>query len=475
MDMHARLPNRKWPTCTPCFRVDAVCSGPSTEVKFVHNGVHATTNGTDVEVPVKSTKPQLRCSTPFHAIVAINSRDVPGGSSYSVLRLSQEPRRSLTTVADRLAATLVRHLEHGSDSAFLLTLGHIKFVPARVGASPALRDCVAMLCSSWANFRRALPVEQIINSQTYGKALRSLQIALNDERQQLSAETLAAVTIMERVEIAFDARRSPHRAVHGQGMHGLMLKRGPPRLSDELDTCLAFDNMGSMLAHSLVEGGPNLLSTSQWKNTLEEALRNGLDLPSDRLDAYALDLHSRYWPLLVHELKLVRNSASTVSMKKSAAALQARVLNTIPDLKALGESIVAKMRRLGNMTGMPDDESPLGMSYHFTNMGSAQCWMTYKMLSVVLNRILHALALLLSQPVALLDSENVTLSREISQPPLFLAYEGANGLERAYLLKFILWSDKFKKRFPQDSGALEKFVLTTAYALSGRGEFCQST
>lgn len=172
---------------------------------------------------------------------------MPGGASYSVLRLAQEPRPNLTTVADRLAASLVRHLENGSDSTFLLTLGHIKFVPARIGASPALRDCVAMLCSSWANFRRALPAEQIISSQAYGKALRSLQVALNDESQQLSAETLAAVTIMERVEIAFDARRPRHRAVHGQGMHGLMLKRGPPKLNDELDTCLAFDNMGSMV------------------------------------------------------------------------------------------------------------------------------------------------------------------------------------------------------------------------------------
>lgn len=195
-------------------------------------------------MPAKSAKPQLHCTAPFHAIVAINSRGVPGGASYSVLRLSQEPRPNLTTVADRLAASLVRHLEHGS---FLLTLGHIKFVPARVGASPALRDCVALLCSSWVNFRRALPVEQIINSQAYGKALRSLQTALNDEHQQLNAETLAAVTIMERVEIAFDARRPRHRAVHGQGMHGLMLKRGPPKLCDELDTCLAFDNMGSMV------------------------------------------------------------------------------------------------------------------------------------------------------------------------------------------------------------------------------------
>lgn len=104
-----------------------------------------------------------------------------------------------------------------------------------------------------------------------------------------------------------------------------------------------------------------------------KALRNGLDLPSERLDAYVLDLHSRYWPLLVHELGLVRNNPCTFSMEKSAAALQGRVLNTVPELKALGESIVSKMRRLGNMAELPDNESPLGMRYHFTNMGSAQC------------------------------------------------------------------------------------------------------
>lgn len=230
----------------------------------------------------------------------------------------------------------------------------------------------------------------------------------------------------------------------------------------------------------------------QWKDTLEEALGNGLDLPSERLSAYSLDLHSRYWPLLVHELKLVRNNANTVSMEKGAAALRARILTTFPELKVLGESIVAKMRKSSTMTEMQDDESPLGMSYHFSSMGFAQCWITYKMLSIVLNRILHALALILNQPIALLDGENATLSREIcmcvsylrtagilpaisAQPPLFLAYEGANKQERAYLLNFIMWSDKFKKRFPQDSAALEKFVLKTAYALSGRGDFYPPT
>lgn len=60
-----------------------------------------------------------------------------------------------------------------------------------------------------------------------------------------------------------------------------------------------------------------------------------------------------------------------------------------------------------------------------------------------------------------------------AQPPLFLAYEGANAPQRAYLLKFVIWSklNKFERRFSQDSAASETFVLNTSYALSGRGEF----
>ncbi|KAL6786342.1 hypothetical protein J3E68DRAFT_447251 [Trichoderma sp. SZMC 28012] len=489
--MRAKLPNwcdKKWPTCTPCYRVDAVCSGPPTEAKFVHNGIHATTKGVDCEASATSTSLQVSSSAPSHAIVAIRSRDIPGGATYSVLRLSQEPRPNLTTVADRVAATLVRHLENGPDNAFLLTAGHIKFVPARVGASSALRDCVALLCSTWTNFRRALSVEQLINPDVHGKALRSLQIALNDECRQLSTETLAAVTILERVEILFDARRPRHRALHGQGLYGLMLQRGPPRLGDELDTCLAFDNLGPLLALSLVEGKQVFYLTPQWRERMDEALRNSLDVPSERLDAYALDLHSSYWPSLVHQLRLVHNNPGAISMRKSAASLCGRVLKLVPQLRMLGENIVAKMRRLGNIVELPDSESPLGMKYHFGNMGSAQCWITYKMLSIVLNRILRDLAIIVNEPIALLDDEHTTLSRDIcmcvayigtlgtlpavsAQPPLFMAYEGVNETERAYLRNFIRQSNRFKRRLPQSDSALENFALNTAYALTGRENF----
>ncbi|KAK4067238.1 uncharacterized protein Triagg1_7681 [Trichoderma aggressivum f. europaeum] len=435
-----------------------------------------------------SIPPLVPSSAPSHAIVAIKSRDIPGGASYSVLRLPQEPRPNPTTVADRLAATLIRHLENSPDNTFLLTAGHIKFVPARVGASSALRDCVALLCSTWTNFRRALPVEQLVNPDAYGKALRSLQIALNDEHQQLSTETLAAVTILERVEILFDASRPRHRALHGQGMYGLMLQRGPPRLSDELDTCLAFDNLGSLLALSLVEGKQVFYLTPQWKEKMDEALRNSMDIPGERLDAYALDLHGSYWPSLVHQLRFVHNNPNTISKRKSAASLRVRVLNIIPELKVLGERIVEKVRRLGNIIELPDNESPLGMKYHSGNMGSAQCWITYKMLSIVLNRILRELASILDEQVTLLDHEHTTLCRDIcmcvayigtlgtlpaisTQPPLFMAYEGVDEIERAYLRNFIRQSDKFKKRLPRSDSALENFVLNTAYALTGREKF----
>ncbi|KAL6689676.1 hypothetical protein J3F84DRAFT_354013 [Trichoderma pleuroticola] len=481
--------DQKWPTCTPCYHVDAVCSGSPTEAKFVYNGIHATTNRADCVAPVTSTSLQVPSRAPSHAaIVAIKSRDISGGATYSVLRLPQEPRPNPTTVADRLAATLVRHLENGPVNAFLLTAGYIIFVPARVGASSALRDCVALLCSTWTNFRRALPVEQLINPNVYGKALRSLQIALNDERQQLNTETLAAVTVLERVEILFDARPPRYRALHGQGVYGLMLQRGLPRPSDELDTCLAFDNLGPLLALSLVEEKQVFYLTSQWKEKMDEALNSSLSLSSERLDAYALDLHGSYWPSLVHQLRLVHNSSSTFSMRKSAASLYGRVINIIPELNVLGESIVAKMRRLGNIMELPDNESHFGMKHHFWNIGSAQGWITYKMLSIVLNRLLRNLAIILNELVTLLDHEHTALSWDIcmcvayigtlgtlpaisAQPPFFMAYEGVNEIERAHLRNLIRRSDTFKKRLPQSDPALEKFALNTTYALTGRENF----
>lgn len=221
---------------------------------------------------------------------------------------------------------------------------------------------------------------------------------------------------------------------------------------------------------------------------MDGALRNSLDVPSERLDAYALDLHSSYWPSLVHQLRLVHNNPGAISMRKSAASLCGRVVKLVPQLRMLGENIVAKMRRLGNIVELPDSESPLGMKYHFGNMGSAQCWITYKMLSIVLNRILHDLAIIVNEPIALLDDEHTTLSRDIcmcvayigtlgtlpavsAQPPLFMAYEGVNETERAYLRNFIRQSDRFKRRLPQSDSALENFALNTAYALTGRENF----
>ncbi|KAL6815219.1 hypothetical protein GGI42DRAFT_348183 [Trichoderma sp. SZMC 28013] len=221
---------------------------------------------------------------------------------------------------------------------------------------------------------------------------------------------------------------------------------------------------------------------------MDEALKNSMDIPSERLDAYALDLHGSYWPSLVHQLRFVHNSPDTIAMRKSAVSLRGRVLNTIPELKVLGERIVAKMRRLGNIVELPDNESPLGMKYHFGNMGSAQCWITYKMFSIVLNRILRDLAIILNESVTLLDHEHTTLSQDIcmcvayigtlgtlpaisTQPPLFLAYEGVNELVRVYLRNFIRQSDTFKRRLPQSDLALENFALNTAYALTGREKF----
>lgn len=196
----------------------------------------------DPETPGNATQ------APGFSIVPIQSREVQGGASYGHFRLcSNEPKKNLTTVADRVAARLVGHLndEHSSLQVMTAT-GYIPCLPKRLCNSTALRDCVALACSAWTNFRRNAPIDNVIDLKLHVKALRSIQKAI-DGPQSLSAETLAAVSLLERLEIVFDVNRPRHRTRHARGVQSLMVKRGPPDLHDEMDIFLAIENHASMV------------------------------------------------------------------------------------------------------------------------------------------------------------------------------------------------------------------------------------
>lgn len=224
--------------------------------RFINNSRQAngeTANGDEV-----ATGSSI-ADRPAGSLEKIRSQDLPGGASFNHFRLhSHEPKKNLTTVADRVAARLVGFI--GNENAswdFLVYTGYIRHLPVRLSRSAALRDCVALMTSSWANYKRNLPVEQVMDSGLYGKTLRSLQRAIDDDRERLSCETLAAVTILERLELFFDTRRPHHKARHTIGIQNLMVNRGPPELDDHLDVHLALENHATLVGQiSLHLRGP---------------------------------------------------------------------------------------------------------------------------------------------------------------------------------------------------------------------------
>ncbi|KAI5925384.1 hypothetical protein F4810DRAFT_660270 [Camillea tinctor] len=237
--------DEKWPTCTPCVRARVACSGPPpTMPKFVYNGQHTSTDlppNADDDVTREPLHPGAQ-GQKSRAMVNVRRRGLPDGSSFGYLRLVA-PRNVPTTVADRLGARLVGHLaKDGPPWNLMRSIGYTKHIPRRLGESAALRDCVALLCSCWANYRRGVPADYIIDPVLYAKALRGLQRCLADRRAYATCETLAAATIMERVEVFFDTNRPQHQARHTFGIQGIMLAKGPPRLDDELDLQLALEN-----------------------------------------------------------------------------------------------------------------------------------------------------------------------------------------------------------------------------------------
>lgn len=138
-------------------------------------------------------------------------------------------RPMLTTVADRVAANLVHHLYNAPERGMITQTATLTEFPQRLAANASLRDSIALLCSVWGRFRRGQPAVEFITMPEYGRAIRSLSRTLQSD-QVFTAETLAAITMLQRSEDLFDPGQRQFR--HEQGLTSLLEKIGPPEPGD---------------------------------------------------------------------------------------------------------------------------------------------------------------------------------------------------------------------------------------------------
>ncbi|CAH0003364.1 unnamed protein product [Clonostachys byssicola] len=476
--------DENWPTCGGCARAKTTCSGPPNPHTFV---THFPPNQAVEGIPERSG-----ITNRHGSLMLLQSQRLHGSDScigtFRLYSSTLSPGSNLTTSADRIAARLAAMLTHDAPHDMMFQAGYLKYLPARISSSPALRDAVALMCSAYANFQRGLPANQVLNPTLYGKALRSLGRAI-DNRTCITAETVAATTIMERVEILFDAGRPFHRARHARGIDTLTRQRGPPKLDDEFDVQLALENHAALICQWTVDGGDNFFLRSPWKEFVDRATVSAGGVSEKRKDIYAIGRYYVYWPCLLQEFKRL-NSERDEPTRMAQAERLGRIVSALDfDVRAKGDCLLEKAYNLGNIKERPDPQTPIGARYDIVCLDSLQLLVSYAMWAAICNRMLHHLRMVQGlAPSPSLDKDHRNFCRQIWMcipyiqelggttsvlfvAPLYLSYEGATEeLEKEYLFDYIVEVTRKRGRLMENLQDLERLVLNTARAMAAREE-----
>lgn len=145
----------------------------------------------------------------------------------------------------------------------------IVHVPAMLESSPALTASVAC-CLEACQQRELHPgMRKDLNIQLYGRALRSIQGALEDRAQRTSDATFLAVVLMQRIETALVTRgivaRIPCWSVHAGGVSELLRHRGVFNPENSLIFETMIENIGPIVAHWVEKREDCFLETPEWQ------------------------------------------------------------------------------------------------------------------------------------------------------------------------------------------------------------------
>ncbi|VUC37134.1 unnamed protein product [Clonostachys rosea] len=412
--------------------------------------------------------------------------------SNSVTRRSSPsvPRTKPTTVADRVASRLVAQLESCPELVKVFQMGYLKYLPPLLSRSPSLRDTVSLFCTAWAGYRRQQPVGDFMSMEAYGKALRSLRRCLDGDKAYSSMETLAAITLLERSEALFDRERKPFQISHTEGILWLIQRQGPPSQEDKLYSGLIFDNMAGLITYWFAKDGHNFLVDSPWREAMEDTAAEFLE-PAIKQSAMAAvsftsTLYAR-WPRYLRSAQTIfTDPCPNQELQLFTIAFINELSEAEVEARFIFGEVMSKAFELGEIRELPDPAAISGRSYHLTAVFFGQSLLELLSLRLALLRMLYELTVLRDPAQALIyGAEYRALCLETwkfipfvygldpliatwSFTPFTLAFEGAEGFEREYLLKMIVEVDSYRQSFPRDHDILASTLVHHAMMLTGR-------
>lgn len=400
-----------------------------------------------------------------------------------IVRATPLPREAIPTSEEKLAAKLSHAMASGLNG-LLLSHDILHRMAGRLSESTALSDALTCLLATFANLKRALPFQDLIDLQTYGKALKSLQKALKDPNQQYTTLTLAAVTILYQIEVAYDSSKGPNKALHCNAIYDLMSTRGPPSLDDMLDVHLAFENAQSMLSYTLLTNSPNFYTTTPWLWTLQTALDSGLITSPAHVSLYTLHTTLSSWPSLASTLRTLHSDPLNPFAPELAMDLLTAANTLSFSLQTYDETVINSLYTSGDIYYTNAD-------LDFSSLPIAQLYATHAMASLATTSIIHSTSLFLGLDTTLQPPDwtsRIRRSRPYATrqgpggvflvPGLIIAYDVEGDEGRKEVLDALRDLDGWK--YPRDNGQKkgqvrsgwnEKAVLEMGVVLCGRGMF----
>ncbi|VUC29127.1 unnamed protein product [Clonostachys rosea] len=235
------------------------------------------------------------------------------------------------------ASTILRTESTLSNLLVCRQQSYFSFIPSRVGQTEALDN--AFQCLHTVAYSTLTPSRKKSDGlimKDYGKALRSLQCAIDDEMNRYTAETLCAIGLLAIFEVLNPTTGSMWSR-HISGASQLIQARGPSGFNSEFDKSLITAMVYPICIEALFTSQECFLDQPQWTRVLESAVITQ-DTFSDR---------SQLGVALMTFMTRIPTLARTTShLLSSGACLQAAETQAaVASLRSLRSAIIAWRRR----------------------------------------------------------------------------------------------------------------------------------
>uniref|UniRef100_A0A8H7KCA8 Zn(2)-C6 fungal-type domain-containing protein n=1 Tax=Bionectria ochroleuca TaxID=29856 RepID=A0A8H7KCA8_BIOOC len=472
-----------WPACANCRKSKLLCPGPTQLLKFL-----------SFEAPGK--KKTRATASNEHGAASVwrslqrrgarGAADAGGEQGMVVI-----PRPISPTEGDRSVSRLVAHLETGLKKIGCLNLSFATHLPKRLAESTCLRDSVDFFCRALVDFQNPYPQGAVLAFPQYGKALKSLRMALVGG-EALKAETLAAVAIIERSSSLLD-RWGRTGNIHFKAALQIMRQRGSMGrmdANDELDVALCRDLHQQAMFGWTVKENDESQEVVPWEEAFARVAK--AQEKASLMQPLALEDLAALSGCCIHLNARVSQFQSWLREPDSKNKLKFTYWNK--DLSEMEKTMTQLSNRLaqgglkqGHMVILPmDAEHFLETRYHFS-------WPLLCLLYMVqLFTQLVALTVMQETHTILHGEASKTLHARLREAalevwkcgpylqsldpmigpfptaPIFATYEIANPKEKEYVLDLVRYLDKYWGNLPRNREEQRLYLSKMALALTGR-------